>query len=337
MAIEKFLPSNFDTHKEELFFLQQLGFPTNPDVVEANTIEEIWNKSKDLEQQAAKLSYHIDGMVVKLNDNRQAEDLGVVGKTPRAWCAVKFAAEEVTTKVLGITWQVGRTGKVTPVAELEPVQLVGTIVKRATLHNYKEFLEKKLAFNDTVIIRKAGDIIPEIVQVLYNLRENKNPDLFESPKRCPVCNTVLEISQTGVDLYCPNQENCRAQVLGRLSYFSQRNIANISGLSEKNIERFVDEHIINDLPDIYKLPYKKISQLDGFAEKSTENLIYSIEQSRSIPDYKFLAGLSIEGVGLEVGRLISQKLSEKEIQDKAEDCEILFDEFPKLSSSSTES
>jgi DNA ligase (NAD+) len=308
--MEKFQPSSFATHQAELEFLENLGFPTNTEIVEAGSVAEVWEKSRELEQNGADLSYHIDGMVIKLNDHRLATDLGVVGKTPRAWCAIKFAAEEVTTKILDVTWQVGRTGKLTPVAELEPVSLVGTVVKRATLHNYKEFLEKKLVVGDVVIVRKAGDIIPEIVQVLYNLRSGESLTELKPPENCPVCSTRLVISSTGVDLECPNKLNCRAQVLGRLAYYAQRNIANIQGLSEKLIERFVDEYTIRDLPHLYDLPYEQIAQLEGFGQKSAQNLRASIDQSRHLPDYKFLAGLAIEGVGLEVAKLICQKLAE---------------------------
>jgi DNA ligase (NAD+) len=325
--MEKFQPSSFDTHQAELKFLQDLGFPTNREIIEANSTEEIWDQAKALEQNATNLSYHIDGMVVKLNDHKLSTDLGVVGKTPRAWCAVKFAAEEVTTKILEVTWQVGRTGKLTPVAELEPVLLVGTIVKRATLHNYKEFTEKGLQPQDTVIIRKAGDIIPEIIQILYNLRSDQPQPQFKPPQVCPVCQTPLALSNTQVDLECPNQLNCRAQVLGRLSYYTQRNIANISGLSEKLIERFVDEFEVQDITDLYHLPYEQIATLEGFGQKSAQNLQESVDTSRKIADYRLLAGLSIEGVGLEVAKLICQKLVDQEIttnQTEAETEESLF-------------
>lgn len=322
--MEKFQPSSFKTHHEELNFLQSLGFPTSNDTISANSTEEIWEKSNHLEQSATALSYHIDGMVIKLNDHELAADLGVVGKTPRAWCAIKFAAEEVTTKISGVTWQVGRTGKLTPVAELEPVLLAGTVVKRATLHNHKEFLDKKLRKGDTVIIRKAGDIIPEIVQVLYNLRSQAQTEEFKPPENCPVCGTKLTTSSTEVDLKCPNQLDCRAQILGRLSYYTQRNIANINGLSEKLIERFVNEYGVQDITDLYDLPYEEISQLEGFGQKSAQNLEESINRSRQIPDYKFLAGLAIEGVGLEVAKLVCQKINESQIQAAAGEGESLF-------------
>lgn len=154
------------THQEKLDFLKKLGFPTNPLNSKANTLEEIWLIKKDLEKNREKLNYPIDGLVVKLNNQELVKKLGVVGKTRRGWSAIKFEAEEVTTKVLDIIWQVGRTGKLTPVVKLEPVELQGTVVKQATLHNYKNLIDLNIMAKDLVIIRKAGDIIPEVVKVI---------------------------------------------------------------------------------------------------------------------------------------------------------------------------
>jgi DNA ligase (NAD+) len=156
----------FLTHQDELDFLTKNGFVINPLNKEINNLNQAWEYSQQITSQRVDLNYPIDGLVVKLNDNSLHESIGVIGKTPRGWCAIKFAPEEVATKVLGITWQVGRTGKLTPVAELEPIELQGTIVKRATLHNYKEVLEKNIEFGDLVVIRKAGDIIPEVVKII---------------------------------------------------------------------------------------------------------------------------------------------------------------------------
>lgn len=313
MAEEKFIPSSFKTHTEELDFLRSLGFATNPQNFEADTLDEVWQKVDEISQKREDLSYHIDGVVVKIDDNELASELGVVGKAPRGWCAVKFPAQEAATKVVGLVWQVGRTGRLTPVVELESVLLDGTVVKRATLHNYKEVLEKDLILGDTVIIHKAGDIIPEVVKVLYNLRDKKT-DLkkLEMVDKCPSCNTKLLLTDTGVDLVCPNTSGCRAQVVGRLSYYCQRNIANIEGLSEKNLDKFIDEFKLKDIPDLYNLPYEEIFEMEGFGRKSVDNLIKALEKSRKIEDYKFLAGLSIEGVGPEVAKLICEKIYQNE-------------------------
>jgi DNA ligase (NAD+) len=156
----------FITHQDELDFLTKNGFTVNPLNKAINNLNQAWEYSSQICLERVDLNYPIDGLVLKINDNQTHEAIGVVGKTPRGWCAIKFAPEEVVTKVLGITWQVGRTGKLTPVAELEPIELMGTIVKRATLHNYKEVLEKNIEIGDLVVIRKAGDIIPEVVKVI---------------------------------------------------------------------------------------------------------------------------------------------------------------------------
>lgn len=301
--------NSFDSHQEELDYLQKLGFATNFLNSSANSLEEIWERAMEIKAQKEALNYPIDGLVIKLNDNNLVQKLGVVGKTPRGWAAIKFAAEEVTTKILDVAWQVGRTGKITPVAELDPVELNGTLVKRATLHNYKEFLEDKLAKNDTLVIRKAGEIIPEVIKVLENLKP-ENPEFFIAPETCPSCSSKLELSSTEVDLVCVNSENCPDQILGRLTYYTQRNLAAITGLSDKILEKFCDLYGVKDIPDLYKLPYDKIRELEGFGEKSVENIQKSVENSRKIPAHKFLAGLAIEGVGIEVAKLIVDYLLE---------------------------
>lgn len=300
------------THQEELDILVKLGFPTNPFNSQVSSIEQVWEKVEELDKIRQNLPYPIDGMVVKLNDNVITERLGFVGKTPRTWSAVKFAAEEVTTRLLNISWSVGRTGKVTPVADLEAVQLAGTTVQRASLHNYKEVIDQDLHALDTVVIRKAGDIIPEVINILTNLRHIEAQKLIP-PTKCPTCETELTLTDTGIDLMCPNQTGCKTQIVKRLAYFCQRNLGNILGLSEKQIEKFVDEYGIHDVADLYDLPWDKIRLLEGFGEKSVQNLQESIKKSKQIADFKFLAGLGIDGIGPEVAKLVCEKLGEKYI------------------------
>jgi DNA ligase (NAD+) len=300
----------FSTHKQEIDFLENLGFIVNPYNSVADNVDEIWEKGKQLHLQKETLAYPIDGLVVKTNNLKIVSEAGVVGKTPRAWSAIKFAPEEVVTEILGVTWQVGRTGKVTPVAELEPVELAGTTVKRATLHNYKEFLDSHLHMGDMLVIRKAGEIIPEVVAILDNLRKT-DTDQFLVPIVCPHCTQNLTTSVTEIDLICTNSEHCPVQVKERLAYFCARNIGNIAGLSDKQIEKFIELYDISDIYDLYDLPLDEIRELDGFGVKSVENLQKSIEKSMEIQGYKFLAGLSIDGVGPEVARLICQKIYEE--------------------------
>ncbi|GAB4146514.1 MAG: hypothetical protein OHK0017_07080 [Patescibacteria group bacterium] len=303
------MDGGFKFHQQELDFLKQQGFPINPFNTTAQNLDEVWEQAKKVENVRQSLPYPIDGLVVKLNDNETMQNLGVVGKTPRAWSAIKFAAEEVTTRLLNISWQVGRTGRVSPVADLEPVELAGTTVKRATLHNYKEVIETELHFHDTLVIRKAGDIIPEVLQVLTNLRVQE-AELFVPPTECPACGVKLELSSTGVDLICLNTQNCKPQIVKRLAYFCQRNLGNITGLSEKQLEKFVDEFGIHDIADLYALPWEKIREMEGFGNKSVQNLQESVEKSKHILDYKFLAGLGIDGIGPEVAKLICDRINQ---------------------------
>lgn len=156
----------FLTHLDEIDFLNQQGFPTNPLNKSVKSVEEAWKQMELLGGIKDEILYQIDGVVIKINDNQLVDKLGIVGKTPRGWCALKYPATETTSKLLNVSWQVGRTGKITPIAEIEPIELEGTIVKRATLHNYKQFLEYNLSKNDLLLIRKAGDIIPEVVKVI---------------------------------------------------------------------------------------------------------------------------------------------------------------------------
>lgn len=297
-------------HTDKLRFLEEQGFAINPLNSYSNNINEVWEISKKLSNNRSKLHYGIDGLVVKVNELDFHRFAGIVGKTPRAHCAIKFPAEEAVTKVTHLVWQVGRTGKITPVVEFEPTPIAGTTVRRATLHNYKEFEDSNLHLSDTLVIRKAGDIIPEVVSILSNIRP-KNALKLSSPSHCPECNTEVIISKTGVDLYCPNTTNCDAQVKGRLTYYAQRSIANITGLSEKQIEKFVEEYDIQDIYDLYTLPFDAIQTMEGYGEKSVSLLKESIQSARKIKDKKFLAGLSIEGVGIEVAQLILQTIYEK--------------------------
>lgn len=299
--------ASFETHTQELEYLKKLGFAINPLNSTADNLNQIWEKAQELETKKDELNYPIDGLVVKLNDLKLVETLGVVGKTNRGWSAIKFKAEEVTTTLLGVTWQVGRSGKITPVVDLEAVEVSGSVVKRATLHNYKEFLDSNLVLEDTLVIRKAGEIIPEVVQVLTNLRKPQNSK-FLAPEICPSCFQKLEITETEIDLFCPNIDHCPAQVAGRMNYYTSRNLGNIPGLSDKIIEKLIEKFEISDIADLYDLPFEKIQELEGFGQKSVENMQKSVQNSRKIKAYKFLAGLGIDGIGPEVSKLIISSL-----------------------------
>lgn len=308
---------HFATHSSEIAFLQHLGFETNPLNHIFLDIESAWEYATELNNKKEDLKYQIDGVVIKVDTNKITNVAGIVGKTPRCWSAIKFPSEELTTRILNIVWQVGRTGKLTPVAELENVEIGGTIVKRATLHNYKEVSENSYHVLDTVVVRKAGEIIPEVVHVLPNLRVKEATKIIV-PEKCPSCGSLLKFSNTKIDLICPNSSNCKDQILYRLSYYASRNIANIDGLSEKNLTKFIEKFNIKDIPDLYNLPYDDILGMEGFGGKSVANLVQSINNASKIQDYKFLAGLGIDGVGPEIAKIILKKLYSK-MQSKSFD------------------
>jgi DNA ligase (NAD+) len=291
-------------HSKEIENLVELGFTVNPLNRLFRSLEEAYQYSLSFSKDREDLNYPIDGGVIKINSNEDLLKLGIIGKTYRGWSAIKFAPDELTTKILDITYQVGRTGKITPVAELEPVEIQGTIVKRATLHNFKEVKDYNIHVNDTIVIRKAGDIIPEVVSLLPALR-NENALEINLITNCPSCNTILQSTQTNIDLFCPNREHCPAQIKLRIAYYCSRGFANISGLSEKTIEKFIEQYNVSDFTDLYSLNFNDISTLEGFGEKSADNFKTNIEKSRHIDDYKLISALSIEGIGIENSKLIT--------------------------------
>lgn len=306
---EKFSASSVDTHEQELELLKKLGFTVNPLNKTVDNINQAWEFSQSIVDNKASIKYGIDGVVIKINNNKLVKELGVVGKAPRGWAAIKLPPDEVVSKVVKIIWQVGRTGKITPVVDMEPVDIDGSIVRRATLHNIKQLLEMQLYIGDTIIVHKAGDVIPEVKQILINLRP-QNASVVQIPKLCPICNTKLITTDTDIDLYCPNYIGCKAQIVGRLVYYCTRGIANLTGLSQKTLEQFVELYNLHDIADLYNLPYEKIISLEGWGPQSVMNINKSFEQNKTIDDYKFLAGLGINGIGKEVASLICNKLME---------------------------
>lgn len=253
---------------------------------------DLWNGEKRYNQE-----YGIDGIVVKVNDLDVAEKLGFTAKAPRAGIAYKLSAEEVATKLLEVTFQVGRTGIVTPVAELAPVRLAGTVVKRATLHNFDEIDRLGVKVGDMVMVRKAGDIIPQVFGILENLRTGTEKKISK-PKNCPICRTKLE--QEDVKIFCPNK-HCPAKVVERIVYFASRKCMDIEGLGESTVETFFEKNLLNCISDIYTLKNKRqrILDLEGFKEKSTDNLLDAIESKKKVNLTTFITSLGILNVGTE--------------------------------------
>lgn len=300
--------TSFLTQEEELEALENFGFLVNKDRKKCLSLKEVQNFYDTWVKRRHEEDYGIDGLVVKINERELWDELGYTAKSPRGGVAYKFPAEEVTTKLLSITMQVGRTGAVTPVAELEPILLAGSTVKRATLHNEDEIRRLDVRVGDTVMLRKAGDVIPEIFDVVKELRP-KTAKIFMMSTTCPECGSVLVKDIVGKESsaawYCKNKK-CPAQHLEGLSHFVSKKGMNIDGLGERIVETFHDIGLITDAASIYDLKKEDIEGLDGFGEKSAENIIASIEQSKTVPLHRFLYSLGIRHVGEQTAKDIAK-------------------------------
>ena len=295
------------THKESLEYLSKIGIKTTgiAEVISSMSIMEeriaYWEKAKE------KLDYETDGLVLKLNNIGLWEEVGYTTKSPRWAIAYKFPAKQVTTKLNGITWQVGRTGKVTPVAELEEVELSGSRVKRASLHNMDEIVRKDIRIGDRVFIEKAAEIIPQVVSSVKEVRDGSEK-IVVPPTHCPICKSLLEKEEGLVDLKCVNP-TCPAIIQGSIEYFVSRDGMNISGFGSKIVERMLELGYIQDITDIYELSKygEEMKKLDKMGEKSVEKLFASIEKSKERPYSKTLYALGIPFVGKFLGTVLSKK------------------------------
>jgi DNA ligase (NAD+) len=300
--------SAFTTHHAELEYLKKLGFQVNQKTSVVTTLQdaesfvEQWIPLRNHEE------YAVDGVVIKLDDASLREPLGYTAKSPRFGVAYKFPAEEVTTIIENIDIQVGRTGVLTPVAHVRPVLVAGSTVSRATLHNQDEIDRLDVRIGDTVILRKAGDIIPEILEVIIDLRP-KNSKKYTLPKECPVCGTLVSkkvggLGDDSVALYCTNRK-CPAQSLENLIHFASKKAMNIVGMGEKIVEKLVDQGLIKTFADIYTLKKSDLESLEKFGDLSASNIIQSIETSKKTTLSKFLFALGIHHVGEETADLIA--------------------------------
>ena len=287
----------FESQEENLKLLSKLGFTINPQYKICKNIDEVLKVCARFEEIRDTLEYEIDGAVIKVNSMRQQKLLGSIAKSPRWAVAYKFKAKQAFTKLNEITWQVGRTGAITPVAELDPVKLAGSTISRATLHNYDEIQRKDIRVGDTVVIEKGGDVIPKIVSVVLGKRSKKSQPTLP-PEKCPACNSKLFKPENEVAFYCDNSE-CSAQIKGRLIHFASRGAMDIEGLGDALIDLFVDKGFITHFSDIYKLKDKReeLVQIERLGEKSIDNLLKSIEKSKSQPFAKVLFAIGIRYVG----------------------------------------
>ena len=290
-------------HYEMLQFFKKFGLPVNPHIKKAKNIDEVIEICNSWEDKRAKLEYQIDGMVVKVNNLEQRDILGFTGRSPR-WCiSYKFAAEQAETKVESIVVQVGKGGTLTPVANLTPVLLAGTTVKRASLHNFDQVARLDVREGDTVIIEKAGEIIPQVVEVKKD-RRPKGAKPFEPPTKCPNCGGKVKKDKDGVALRCINP-HCLGQLKERIRYFAGRGQMDIENLGEALIDQLVDSGLVKNIADIYKLTKDDLLGLERMADKSAQNVIDSIEESKTRPLWRLVAGLGIRHIGVQTAQDLS--------------------------------
>ncbi len=310
------------TQIEELILLKELGFKVNSNFEQHLTIEEVLKTWEKWVKDAPKKDYLVDGLVVKVNEREQQEKLGYTGKAPRFAIALKFPAEQVTTVVEDIILQVGRTGVLTPVAHLRPVLVAGSTVSRATLHNEDEIKRLDVRIGDTVILQKAGDIIPDIVEVLKEMRNGKEKK-YKFPKKVEACGGDGSIERVeGQSAWRCSSKDSFGQRTQVLSHFASRKAMNIDGLGESIVEALLKNGLINSFDDFYTLKKGDVLELEGFAEVSAQNLLDSIEDSKKNSLNKLLAGLSIDQVGEETARDLAESFSISELM-KAEKEELV--------------
>ena len=296
-------PSTRDSQEKVLDHLEQLGFVVNPKRILTKSIDEIWDFIQEVGQEREKLPYDIDGVVIKVNDLAGQEELGFTVKAPKWAVAYKFPAEEKEAQLLSVDWTVGRTGVVTPTANLTPVQLAGTTVSRATLHNVDYIAEKDIRKDDTVIVYKAGDIIPAVLRVVESKRVSE--EKLDIPSNCPSCDSQLLHFEDEVALRCINPR-CPAQIMEGLIHFASRDAMNITGLGPSIVEKLFAANLVKDVADIYRLKEDDFLLLEGVKEKSASKLYQAIQASKENSAEKLLFGLGIRHVGSKASQLLLQ-------------------------------
>ena len=297
-------PTEASSQSQVLAELDQLGFRTNHDFVLASSMAEVWEFIEKIAAKRNELPYEIDGIVIKVNDLAIQEELGFTVKAPRWAIAYKFPAEEKEAEILSVDWTVGRTGVVTPTANLTPVQLAGTTVSRATLHNVDYIAEKDIRIGDTVIVYKAGDIIPAVLRVVEEKRDQQ--EVMPIPVNCPSCASPLMHYEDEVALRCINP-HCPSQIMNRLEHFASRDAMNIAGLGTSIVEKLFKAGLVKDVADIYQLTIDNLLRLEGFKEKSAAKLYQAIQASKENSAEKLLFGLGIRHVGSKASKILLEK------------------------------
>ena len=283
------------TQWETLHYLKDMGFPVSPDIARHDDLESVIQECDAWQERRDTLNYEVDGVVIKIDDLEIQAGLGVVGKDPRGAIALKFPAREATTELLEVGINVGRTGTINPYAILEPVAVGGITIKHATLHNYDDIKRRDIRIGDRVIVRRAGDVIPQVVGPILDLRTGDEQEI-EPPEFCPSCHEPVVQPEGEVAIYCENA-GCPAQLVRRVEHFVSRGAMDIEGFGTRLSQLFVEKNLLEDVADIYKLDRDKLIDLEGFGEKSVDNLLAAIEASKERPLQRVITALGIRGVG----------------------------------------
>ncbi|HBR17323.1 MAG: DNA ligase (NAD(+)) LigA [Deltaproteobacteria bacterium RIFCSPLOWO2_12_FULL_43_16] len=299
----------FTTHWETMEALKTFGLKTNPLIKKCNGIEAVLEYHQEIEKKRDALPYEVDGIVIKVNDIEFQGRLGVITRSPRWALAYKFKPREETTKIKSIEVGVGRTGALTPVAIMEPVEVGGVTVERATLHNQDEIDRKDVRVGDTVVVARAGDVIPEVVMVIKEKRTGQEKT-FKIPEKCPLCNSKVE--RIGAIHFCTGGLSCPAQVKGTIKHFVSKRAMDIDGLGDKHIEQFVDDGLIKDVADLYYLTMDNLLKLERWAERSAENLMNAIEKSKHPTLPRLIYALGIRQVGEHMAHVLAEEFGSLE-------------------------
>ena len=306
--LEDINSKQFKTHSESLEYLKQLGFHVSPEFKVFKTMDEIIEYIKYWTEHREDLGFGIDGMVIKVNNLAQREQMGYTAKSPRWAIAYKFPAERKETKLLDIVVEVGRTGTITPTAVLEPIRLAGTTVSRATLHNEDYINEKDIKINDTVLVQKAGDIIPQVVEVIKEKRTGEEME-FKMPEECPVCGEPTVRLEGEAAVKCINI-SCPAQIRRGIIHFASREAMDIDGLGESIITLLLKQDLIKDISDLYYLKKEQISVLERMGDKSATNLINAINKSKENDLWRFINGLGIKLIGTKAAKILASEFKD---------------------------
>ena len=293
----------FSTQREMMDFLRENHFPVSNCEIECASMDDVLKAVRSVEASREQLDYMIDGAVIKITDFAVRDALGYTDKFPRWAVAYKFEAEETTTTVESVEWQIGRTGKLTPLAHVSPVELAGATVRRATLNNWSDIQRKDVRIGSRVWIRRSNEVIPEILGRVDEEQENETPVI--RPERCPVCDTPL--IERGAHIFCPNRDGCRPQIVMRLSHFASRDAMDIDTFSEKTAEQLVDAGLLQEADQLYSLDRDALVGLDRFGEKKADNLIQAIEKSKNRPLSAFIYAIGIPNIGAKTARDLAER------------------------------